>query len=160
MRRFILSVAAVVLGLALVATAEAGQKGGGREGRGGERSSRSYHERFGTKFSHGYFYKGRDHHQWTHRYWFGRYGCYTYYCPSTSCWYYWYQQDNCYYPVSYINTATPVFERPPVGVETEVKQIVNVTNNSPGSSTAGAGTTSPPLPPVAPAPVGPPAPGR
>jgi hypothetical protein len=154
MRRFLLSVAAVVVSLALVATAEAGPKGNGSGS--GVRSqpshSRPYHEEHGTKFKGGYFYKGKDHHHWTYRYWWGKYGCYTYYCPSTSCWYYWYPQDNCYYPCSYVSSATPVFEPRPVGVDTEVKQIVNVTNNSPGSSTAGAGSTGAPLPPAPPAP--------
>jgi hypothetical protein len=163
MRRFLSNVvAAMVLGLALMATAEAGQRGGSsyhdshrsyHEG-----SYRSYHEEHGTRFNGGYYYKGFDHHHWSYRYWYGQYGCYTYYCPSTSCWYYWYAKDNCYYPVSYIRTATPVFERAPANVETKVQQIVNVTNNSPGSVTVGkggAGTGGPslpaaPLPPGAP----------
>jgi hypothetical protein len=141
MRRFILSVAAVVIGLALVGTAKAGQKGHSS-------GSHSYHESHGTKFKGGYFYKGKDHSHWTYRYWYGKYGCYTYYCPSTSCWYYYYPKEECYYPVSYITTATPVAAPAPVGVATGVEQVVNVTNNSPGSSTAGAGTTGTPLPPA------------
>ena len=147
MRRFILSVAAVAVVLALAATAEAGQKGGAPKG-----GSRSYHEEHGTKFKDGYFYKGKDHHHWTYRYWWGKYGCYTYYCPSTSCWYYWYQPGNCYYPCSYISSATPVAEPAPVGVATGVKQVVNVTNNSPGAATAGAGAAGAPMPPAPPGP--------
>jgi hypothetical protein len=147
MRRFFLGVAAVVVGLALVATAEAETKGAGFPRHTYSRGSRPYHELHGTKFKGGYFYKGKDHRHWTYRYWWKKFGCYTYWCPSTSCWYYYYPREDCYYPVSYIMTATPVAEPPPVGVETGVKQIVNVTNNSPGSSTAGADTTSPPPPP-------------
>ncbi len=138
MKRFILSVAAVAMSLALVGAAEAAPRGD-RYGNSGHHDSRSYHERYGTKFKYGYYYKGHDHHHWTYRYWYGRYGCYCYYCPSTYCWYYWYPTDNCYYPVSYIKTATPVFETAPRDVVTDVQQIVNVTNNSPGSVTAGKG---------------------
>jgi hypothetical protein len=155
MRRFILSVAAVVLSVALAATAQAGPKGNG----GGSHSSSSYHMTHGTKFKGGYFYKGKEHSHWTHRYWYGRYGCYTYYCPSTCGWYYYYPKQECYYPVSYITTATPVAQPAPVGVETGVKQIVNVTNNSPGAATAGsgaAGSALPPAPPATPMPPSPP----
>jgi hypothetical protein len=155
MRRFLLSAAAMVLGLALVGSVEAAPKsgpGGSSHSSRGSRSSRSYHELHGTKFKGGYFYRGRDHYHWTYRYWWGKYGCYTYYCPSTSCWYYWYQQDNCYYPCSYVRSATPVAEVAPVDVQTGVKQIVNVTNNSPGSATAGAGAAGSPTPPPPPLP--------
>jgi hypothetical protein len=146
MRRFLSNVvAAMVLGLALMATAQAGQKYGSYN----HEHSRSYHETYGTKFKYGYYYKGYDHHHWTYSYWWSKYGCYTYWCPSTSCWYYWYPREERYYPVSYISTATPVAQPTPPGVETNVKQIVNVTNNSPGSATAGAGkagTAGTPLP--------------
>ena len=152
MQRFILA-AAVVLSLAMVGPTQAAGKGGNSGGNRGGVSRGSHFER-GYHFEHGsrmrdgrFFYRGHDHYHWTYRYWYGHYGCYCYYCPFTYSWYYWYPQDNCYYPVSYINTATPTFERPPVGVDTNVKQIVNVTNNSPGSSTAGVGGTMPPAPP-------------
>ena len=147
MRRILLSVAAIGLALALTGTADAGKSGGKASGsqRSMSRSrSRSYHEEHGTKFKGGYFYRGREHSHWTHRYWWGKYGCYTYFCPSTRCWYYWYQQDNCYYPCSYIGSATPVAETAPVGVPSGVTQIVNVNNNSPGAAT---GTPTPPAPP-------------
>src|SRR5262245_31676644 len=100
MWRILLSVGAVVMGLVLVAAAQAGPKGeSGSKGS----SAHSYHLTHGSKMKNGsYFYKGKDHFHWSHRYWFGKYGCYTYYCPSTCCWYYWYQPGDCYYPVSYI----------------------------------------------------------
>jgi hypothetical protein len=142
-RLFLLSVATVAVGLALEATTEASQKTGSFS----HGSSRSYHEDHGYRFSGGYYYRGYEHNHWTYRYWWGHYGCYTYYCPSTYCWYYYYPQHQCYYPVSYISYATPVFQQAPVGVETSVKQIVNVTNNSPGSATAGVGGGGAPLPP-------------
>jgi hypothetical protein len=137
MRRFLLSAAALVIGLALVGSAEAAPKSGSE---GNSHGSRSYRMTQGTKFKGGYFYKGKDHHHWTYRYWWHKYGCYTYYCPGRCCWYYWYQPDNCYYPCSYVRTATPVAEAAPVNVETGVKQVVNVTNNSPGAATAAAGS--------------------
>jgi hypothetical protein len=149
MRRVLLGVAAAVIGLALVGSAEAGPKSGPSSSHSFS-SYHNYHMTYGTKFKGGYFYKGSDHHHWTYRYWWGKYGCYTYYCPSTCCWYYWYGRDNCYYPCSYVSSATPVAEAAPVNVATGVKQIVNVTNNSPGAATAGAGTAGAPMPPAPP----------
>jgi hypothetical protein len=153
MRRFLLSAAAVVVGLALVGAVEAAPKGGGS--RGG--SHNSYHMTHGTKFKGGYFYKGRAHSHWTHRYWYGKYGCYTYYCPSTCCWYYWYQPTGCYYPCSYIAKATPVYEKAPVDVVSGVTQItnVNVKNNSPEIIPGGPAPVGPgPSVPMPPAPPG------
>jgi hypothetical protein len=77
----------------------------------------------------------RDYCQWTHHYWWCRYSCWIYWCPSRCCWYYWYEDDGCYYPISYIETATPVVEDEPKGCSGRVTQIVNVTNNAPGSRT-------------------------
>jgi hypothetical protein len=157
LRRFLMSVAMVAVGVALVAAAEAGQKAAAPKGGSFSHTSpRPYHEEHGTRFRGGYFYRGHEHRHWTYRYWWGRYGCYTYWCPSVSRWYYWYPREQCYYPVSYITTATPVARPAPVGVETDVRQIVNVTNNSPGSTTAGVGAAGMPLPP---APLPPPPPG-
>ncbi len=150
MRRILLSAAALVLGLALVGTAEAGPRGSGSHG------SHSYHMTHGTHFKGGYFYKGREHSHWTYRSWWARYGCYTYYCPSTCCWYYWYQPDNCYYPCSYVGSATPVAEPAPVGVAKGVTQIVNVNNNSPGAEARAGGVAGgrAPVGPMPPAPPG------
>ena len=61
----------------------------------------SYHLQFGTKFSQGTFYKGKQHTHWTSRSYSKQYGCWTYYCPSTCCSYYWCEPACCYYPVSY-----------------------------------------------------------
>ncbi len=149
MRRIILSVAAIGLALALTGSADAGKPGGKSSGSHGSRI-RSYHEQHGNKFKGGYFYRGREHSHWTHRYWWGKYGCYTYFCPSTRCWYYWYQQDNCYYPCSYIGTCTPVAETAPVGTPSGVTQIVNVNNDSAGAATGDQ------TPPVVPGNAGPP----
>jgi hypothetical protein len=108
MKWFLMSL--VVAASALIATENA-DAAGRRQGpsRGyGYGMGRSYHETRGEKFSHGYFYRGRDHFHWTYRYFWSRYGCDCFYCPSTCCWYYWYEPKGCYFPTSYINFATPV----------------------------------------------------
>jgi hypothetical protein len=160
-----LSAAAVVISLAVAATAEAGPKGGSKGGSSHStpsmHSPNSYHmnssyhtsnyvTKYGTQFKGGYCYKGKDHCHWTYKCWWGDYGCYCYYCPYTYCWYYWYPQDCCYYPCSYVKCATPVYETAPVGVPTGVTQVVNVANNSPGSAGAGGSAAAggaAPLPP-------------
>jgi hypothetical protein len=61
----------------------------------------AYKTKFGTKFDHGYFYKGKDHFHWSYSCWNSSYGCYCYWCPSSCCYYYWCQPDTCFYPISY-----------------------------------------------------------
>src|SRR6516162_5546982 len=92
MRRFLLSAAALVVGLALVGSAEAGPKSGPGSSSHGHND---YHLTHGTKFKDGYFFRGHDHSHWSYRYWWPKYGCYTYYCPSSCCWYYWYAPHCC-----------------------------------------------------------------
>jgi hypothetical protein len=143
MRRLLLSAAAVVVSLSLAATAGAGPKGGNAHhsgshagsSHGGSSHGGNYHMTHGSRMKNGsYYYKGKNHSHWTHRYWWGKYGCYAYYCPSTGGWYYWYAPDDCYYPVSYIATATPVAVVPPAGVTGGVTQIIIVTNGSPAGA--------------------------
>ncbi len=175
MKRVLLSAAAVALSLAVAATAQAGPKGGNRGGSSGNYSQnnnhntqnvyktsnvKDYHLSNGFKLKDGgYSYKGKDHHQWAYKCWYAKYGCECYYCPSACCWYYWYPQDSCYYPVSYIPQYTPTYVERPVSYPTGVQQIVNVTNDSPGAGTVAAGgpggsgpqqlpPPGPPAPPV------------
>ena len=61
----------------------------------------NYHLTNGTKFAHGYFYRGREHNHWTSHRFDSRYGCECYFDPCCSCWYYWCQPASCYYPVTY-----------------------------------------------------------
>jgi hypothetical protein len=99
---------------------------GGKNGSAGKQTGTGdYHLRHGKKFRGGYCYCGRHHKHWTHRYWWGRYGCFTYWCPCTLAWYYWYGPDNCYYPVSFIEEAVPQMESPPVNVLAGVMEIAN-----------------------------------
>ena len=55
----------------------------------------------GVKFDNGYFYKGKNHDHWGPIRWDLRYGCYCFWDPCVASWYYWCEQDNCYYPVSF-----------------------------------------------------------
>ena len=161
MRQILLGTAAIGLALALTANVNAGgSHGQSSSGHGSVTHAgkgNDYHLSHGTRLKDGgYSYKGKDHSHWTHRYWFGKYGCYTYFCPSTSCWYYWYERESCYYPVSYLPTYTPTPLPTPVSVPSGVTQIVNVNNNSPSSAVGDPPGL--PAPPVVPGPSGPPMP--
>jgi hypothetical protein len=113
MNRFLLSVAAMGLSLALVGTAVAAGPHGSKSFSGGgsshgmassysHGSSSSYHMTYGSKLpGGGYSFKGKDHRFWSYRSWDKRYGCYCYWYPGTSCYYYWCEPDECYYPIAY-----------------------------------------------------------
>lgn len=130
MNRLLLSAVAGILTLALSSPAWAGGHGhsygsssGGSHSfvshSGTSRSyttNTSYHTRFGTKFSHGYYFSGPNHHFWTSRNWSSRYGCYCYWYPGNSSWYYWSAAQNGYYPIGYIAIAPPVVTVVPVAV--------------------------------------------
>jgi hypothetical protein len=141
MSRFLLSAVAGALTLALSGTAQAGHghssshsySGGSSYSKynggtfhtsnyskfnaGTTRSfstTNSYHLKYGTKFSYGYYFSGRNNHFWSSYSFSRRYGCYCYWYPALSCWYYWYAPGNCYYPISYITVAPPVAVAGPV----------------------------------------------
>lgn len=71
---------------------------------------KDYPTKWGKRFGDGWCYPGRDHRQWTCRYQWEKYGCTCYYCPYTTCWYYWCEVDACYYPVAHITKQPPVAE--------------------------------------------------
>jgi hypothetical protein len=73
---------------------------------------KAYHLTHGTKFSKGYYYRGRNHHHWSHRRYWSKYHCNTYFCPSTRGWYYWCRSRDCYLPVSSIDDDPPDVEDP------------------------------------------------
>jgi hypothetical protein len=73
----------------------------------GNKGPGDYHHTHGHRFGYGYFYEGRGHYHWSDYRWSSQYGCYTYFCPSTTCWYYWSEPTQCYYPMSYAGTAVP-----------------------------------------------------
>jgi hypothetical protein len=60
-----------------------------------------YHKLHGTKFSHGYYYCGKNHNHWSYCCWDPCCGCYLYWCPCTCCYYYYCQPDCCFFPVCY-----------------------------------------------------------
>jgi len=62
---------------------------------------RDYHLTHGSKFQHGFFFKGDHHRHWSSQYYHRTHGCTVYYCPSTRCEYYWCVPDRCYYPLTY-----------------------------------------------------------
>jgi hypothetical protein len=116
MKTFALMTAGLTLALAAGVAQAKGPKGGGMSGGGKptmsaprtthsmgnvNKGNSSYHLQHGTKFSQGYFFKGKQHTHWTSRSFDKRYGCWTYYCPSTCCSYYWCEPACCYYPVTY-----------------------------------------------------------
>ncbi len=60
-----------------------------------------YHLKHGTKFHHGWFYKGHHHHHWSHRCWNSYCRCWCFWDPCVECYYYFCGQDDCYYPMDY-----------------------------------------------------------
>ena len=98
MKTLILTVAAVALSFSLTSEAEAkGPVSGGSSMSHGTRSF-SFHGHHAYRFGHNF---------WNQRRWFSNYGCYGYYCPIRTCWYYQYQVGNCYLPMSCIQQYTP-----------------------------------------------------
>jgi hypothetical protein len=71
----------------------------------------SYFSHYGTRFSHGYYFR-RNNFYWNRSWWSDRYGCYYYWNPYASGWYYWYAPGSCYYPISYIASAPPAVVAP------------------------------------------------
>lgn len=101
-------------------------------------SFKNYHLDHGKKFSHGYYYSGKNHYHWSHCCYWPQYRCDCYYCPSACCWYYWCEPRCCYLPVSYIESAPPV--RTDVIVQntnTNTNTAVAVNGGSPGVLSGG-----------------------
>lgn len=73
-----------------------------------------YNVTYGKQFTYGWYYPGKIHSHWSYQSYWPKYGCNTYWCPSTCSYYYWYEPAGCYYPISYITKATPVFVSGPV----------------------------------------------
>src|SRR5437879_5871480 len=109
MKRFLMSVAAVVLVLAVAASAQAGGKNGGGSGGGNRRVTTSGATCHPTSFSQSYmktgsfgtYYCGKSCNFWSSRCYDSRYGCSLYFDPCCSSYYYFCVPDDCYYPVSY-----------------------------------------------------------
>jgi hypothetical protein len=84
-------------------------------------------------------YFGKDIKFWSEHRWSDQFGCYTYFCPTRHCWYFWYEPYACYLPVEYWSTyyepvvevsqpavevSQPVVEAPPVEVVQQPVQVV------------------------------------
>src|SRR5262249_36904819 len=70
------------------------------------KSNSNYHLKYGTKFSQGYYYKGKHHDHWSYCRFDHRYGCDIYWDPCCYCWYYYCLPSDCYFPVSYCRYRT------------------------------------------------------
>ena len=129
MKTLILTAAAVALSFSFTSEAEAKGpvSGGGR--------SMSSHGSHGSFRYHGHHAYRHGHNFWNQRRWFSNYGCYGYYCPTRTCWYYQYQQGNCYLPMSCYQTYAPT-------VVPNAAPIANLPPNLP--------PVTPNLPPVQP----------
>jgi hypothetical protein len=114
----------LVAGVLAVAAGEADAARGGSAGRSGgprlvskgpvskaPRFSSTYHLTHGVRFSHGHYFRGREHRQFRYRYWHARWRTYLFYDPGTRGWFYWSSPRFGYYPVSYASVL------PPSGVE-------------------------------------------
>jgi hypothetical protein len=72
-----------------------------------------YYQKCGIKASYGYCYKGFDHCHWYCQKWSPKCGCWFYFDQGCNNWYYWCEQDVCYYPCTYLpyqTYCTPVYE--------------------------------------------------
>ena len=60
-----------------------------------------YPSQYGKKFSHGYYYPGKNHRHWSYTRWSSRYA-HGYWCPYTRLLVLLVPVADCYYPMSYI----------------------------------------------------------
>lgn len=91
---------------------------------------KDYHLDHGQKFSNGWCYRGKHHCHWSDWCWNSHWGCYNYWCPSTCRWYYWYEPACCYYPMTYIQTCTPVAFASPQAVPASAAPLINIQNSA------------------------------
>lgn len=140
MKRFIITIAALLVSAALVSSAMAGPRGRSGGGRiNSFRISPKVHfqnhnvhfqtNRFrnnchpvqfrrrvvGCNYQH--FCRYSNYRGWSSSCYLPRYNCRCYYCPTACCWYYWYAPFNCYLPYDYIQQYPPI-------------QVTNVNNNT------------------------------
>lgn len=165
MKRLLMSMAALVLGLTVSSAAQAAGpgKGGNHGGHNGGHHNGSHHNGHnghhnghhnshfhGSKFSHGYWFN-RSFCNWSYYCWSPRYGCNFYWEPTTCCYYYYCAPQACYYPISYISYAPPTAT---ATATANVSQVVNVQNGV-GGSAAPQVQGEPPAPPPGAGPVKP-----
>ena len=142
MTRLAIALAAVI-GVSAMSTTEAeakGPSGGGKSvaSSRGTQHSRSHHghHHHAHHHHHGHHhqhYRNWDYRSWSSYCWYPRYGCYCYYCPTSCGWFYYYEQDRCYLPI------TQVAQYPPTNVN------VNVNNNNNQNVIGGGGVPALPV---------------
>lgn len=160
MKRLCVAVGAVVLlaSLSSPAFAQKGKGGGGKGGGHGHGHSHSHghhrpghghghhrhhHGHWGHGHRHGHHFRHHHYCGWRHYCWFPSYGCYGYYCPSACSWYYYYEPQQCYYPVSYITTYAPTTPGISINVNNNNNNNQNVAV-PPGGATVPVGAVAPP----------------
>jgi hypothetical protein len=139
MKRFITSLFAIGLGLALTGTVEAGKPGSHVS----HTSHTNHMNQANYKSNYKFFYK--DNFKYSHYCWSSKFGCYFYWYQD--CYYFWCAPRSCYLPISYVETYPPTQV---VATTPAISQVVNVqnqnTNGSPGSVQNEA--DAPPAPPA------------
>jgi len=93
-----------------VASADGGKSGGGKSGSFGSKTGSSGSTKTFSSHGHNYSFHhySRDYRGWSQYCWFPSYGCYGYYSSADLAWYYWYEPQHCYLPVTVINVYPPV----------------------------------------------------
>lgn len=154
MKRFIISLFAIGLGLSITASAHASKPGGGNSGSSKGSSSGSSNKgvsyvnkttptSYNGMHSNSFKSFSKDSFKCTHYCWSSKYCCNFYW--YLDCYYFWCAPRCCYLPITYIETYTPtqVVTTTPV-----ISQVVNVqnqnTNGSPGSVQNQADAPAPP----------------
>src|SRR5208282_83200 len=110
MRRFLILVTVVTIGLAVAASAEAKGGHGSSGSKGSKGSGSGSHPTPVVKLNtiHPGTSGNHHNHHFTYRRWLSGYGCYCYW--DSSCWWYWSDVDSCYHPYSDITDVAPAVE--------------------------------------------------
>jgi hypothetical protein len=118
MKTILLTLAATTLTLVAVPATQATPKASPGSSKAGSMHAnfKDYHLSHGTKFEHGFYYKGKNHEHWGETRFDNRFGCKVYWDRGLAAWYYWCERDICFYPVSYCPHRTYVCP-PPIIVE-------------------------------------------
>lgn len=120
MKKLILSVAVVAIGLMVSGVAEAKGKPSG----GNSTSQTSKPQQLGKPSNNVQASKSypKNYSKFGSYCWNSKFGCCFFYCPTSCCYYYWYAPSSCYFPVSCIETY------PPTKFESEKVQVTQITN--------------------------------
>jgi hypothetical protein len=148
MKTILLTLAATALTLIATSASQASPKASPAHSESGSMHTnfKDYHLSHGTKFDHGFFYKGKNHEHWGETRFDHRFGCNVYWDRGLATWFYWCERDICFYPVSYCPYRTYVC--PPIVAE-PARPIIRPLVVEPVRPVAA------PVPVAAPAPVAP-----